>query len=446
MRLLTKHSNLNTLESYYAWSRLVNKGYFMKGTVKAAKGAVCSKCSRKDCFANSYDEVVGHSIPRCIHCNGVPLRLRVVKVIPTEEGSRTVDIHRDDSDQLLTKIADALGVLGQINKELATGTYRPEKYDSKAKEIFKFKNFADKYIESFRACTRLPEEHDDFVSPGGLRNKINSVNKLKEYFGDQDIREINKFTIIEYYRSFMEKFRTRDLAVGELKTMLRFAHFEMGILPDLPVFPILKKARIKRADEIPTVETQGAIILNISNEQYRDMWILTACLAKRPCEVRAFQAWDVDFFTKTITTARHISKGEAGTGDQIIGGRKSIKTSEELGIVVDPIDDYLLNMLAKYTAGKQGEEFIFPGTYKSFVSEDALNAAWRASCAQLGVRVKPYDGTKHATLTEMLRLSKDFASTKNFSNHTNVITLQRYAKSRAEDKRGLLDTTRFREI
>jgi integrase len=424
----------------------------MKGTVKPASGALCSKCSH-DNFKNSYNELVGHSIPSCTKCGGMPNRFKVVKVVPGSSGKGVpIDIYRDEKNQFLTKLADALGVIGQINKELENGTYRPQKYIPKEKEDFNFSNFSEKYIKHFEKRSTYPQEHDEYISPGGLRNKINSVKKLREYFKDASIKDIGPDEIIEYHRSFIKNFRTRDLAVQELKTMLRFAVERDRLLTELPHFPRIKRARIKRAEEIPSAEIQAVIINNIQNKQYRDMWTLAASLAKRPCEVRAYIVEDLHFFNKTLRTARHISKGPKGVGDQIIPGRKSIKESEELGVIYDPLVDedgneFLFDMLSSYTVGKKKTDFIFSGTFKPFVSEDALNDAWRRSCKELGFQVKPYDGTKHATLTKLLKESGgNYASTKSFSEHTNVTTLQRYAKTRAEDKRGFLDTTRFRKV
>lgn len=444
MRTLTEYKNPNTLDGSYAWSRLVKRGYFMKGTIKPAKGGLCSKCNGSD-FKNAYDDIVGYSIPRCQGCQGLPTKLKVVITIPDNEGKGVpVDLYRNVDDELLTKVSDALALLGTIHKELKIGTYRPEKYDHKAREVYKFNNFADKYIADAVHRSKLPEDHDDYISPGGLRNKLNSIKKLRKYFGDTKITDIEDLQIKEFNRSFLDKFRARDLAMGELKTMLRYAHRELRILPSVPPFPRIKKARVKRYEEIPTVEIQAAIILNIPEEKYRDMWILTASLAKRPCETRAYKVMDIDFRNKTIRTARHISKGPKGMGDIVINGRKSIKACEDLGIVIDPIDDFLIEKLTKYTANKSPDDYLFPGHVNDFVSEDALNTAWRKSCARLKVKFKPYDGTKHATLTELLKTSGDFGLTKNFSNHTNVLTLQRYVRSRAEDKREMLDTVRFR--
>ena len=447
MTPLTECKNSPTLDAYYAWSRLVKEGYFMKGTIKSAKGAVCSKC-KSETFKNAYDDIVGYSIPRCTKCNGVPTKLKVTKVMPDESGKgKTIDIYRGLEDQILTKISDALALIGSIDKQLTAGTYRPEAYDAKAKEVFKFSVFADKYISTMKQRSQLPTEHDDYLSPGGLRDKLNNVKRLKEYFKDFDIREIQKFQIVEYYRSFLDKFRSRDLAVSELKTMLRFAHSELGVLTTLPIFPKIKRARVKRPDEVPTAEIQSAIILSIPKEQYRDMWILSACLAKRPSELRAYKVCDIDFKNKTIKTARHISKGPKGVGDQVIPGRKSIKASEDLGIITDPLDDFLIELVSKYVSGKKPDDFLFSGHVNEFVSEDALNDAWRKSCALLKVKFKPYDGSKHATLTEMVKnTGGDLARLKNFSSHTNVITLERYVRSHAEDKREMLDTVRFREI
>lgn len=447
MNILPSRVNLPTLDGYYAWSRLVTKGYFMKGTIKSASGAVCLKCSSVK-FKNSYDDIVGYSIPRCIECQALPSKLRVARVLPDRHGNgKEITLYRNLKDEPLTKISDALALLGSITDELIKGTYRPEKYSHKEKAVFRFSKFADTFSEHSLSRTKLPQEHDEFLTPGGYRRRMTLISlHLKPYFKETSIQDISKYTINEFHRSWIDRFRTRDLSVSELRTMLIFAKDQMGLISEIPVFPKIKRSKEKTSEEIPTTEVQARIILNIDNIQYREMWMLIACFAKRSCEGRAWQVRDWDSENKILKTQRHFSKGGKGFGEVLLDGRKSIKKSEKKGIEYDYPDHFLSEILDRHSKGKNPEQFIFNGKIKPFVNIETLNEAWNRSAKKLGLDINPYVGTKHATLTAILGQTGSLGRTKNYSGHTSDLTLQRYAQERTNDKRDLVNSERFREI
>jgi integrase len=446
MNLLTNYKNLHTLNGYNAWSRFVKRGYFMKGTIKSTVDSVCVKCKGKK-FKSAYDDIVGYSIPRCENCQGLPSKLKVSRVIPNEKGNGELrDFYRNLKDEPLVKISDCLAVMGKLDSEITNGTYRPELYNSKSKNHFKFSIFADLFIEEYTRRTILPQGHDEFLSPAGF-SRAESVIRLhlKPHFKDTDIREIKKYEIIAFHNKWVNKFRTRNLATSQLRTMFIYAREVLGILEVVPVFPKMKRATEKSAEEIPSIEIQAKIISNIKNNQYREMWTLIACFAKRSCEGRAWQVRDWSPKDGILTTQRHFSKGSKGVGEVLLDGRKSIKKTDKKGIEYDYPDQYLSEILNRYSSGKKPTDFIFKGLKNAFVNIETLNEAWNKSARELGYKVAPYIGTKHATLSAMLKETGNMAMTSNFSGHTNVLTLQRYAQIKSEDKKSLVDTKRFRE-
>jgi len=447
MNPLTARNNSLTLDAYYAWSRLVKKGFFMKGTIKSTIDSVCSKCKSKK-FKNAYDEVVGYSIPRCVSCQGIPTKFKISRIIPDETGKgKEATLYRGIDDQILTKISDCLAMLGRMDNELVKGTYKVESYNSKTKQIFKFSVFAEAFINNLENRGKLPEAHDDFISPGGKNQAIGIIRRhLIPYFKDSDIREITKYSIIEFNRSWVEKFRTRDMSVAQLKTMLRMAYSEMSLISSVPVFPKIKKSKEVGEEEIPEIEIQARIIQNITTIQHRELWTLIACFAKRSCEGRAWQVQDWDSLKGVLKTQRHFSNGGTGIGDKIVSGRKSIKKTEKKGVELDYPDAFLSEVLNRNCQGKKPTDFIFNGENQAHVHFEALNRAWRVSCKKLDVNYKPYCGTKHSTVSSiMIATNGNLALTSNFSGHTNVITMQRYGQTKQETKRELVNSSRFRE-
>jgi integrase len=450
MRAFTEDDSEPIFANSLDWMAKVSRGYYLKGSVLAGRHAKCVSCHLTK-FKIEYSPLVGCKLPLCINCKGPPNKLKVRKLIPSLKGKGKVkDFARGVDDQLLTTVADALALIGKINEELLLGTFRPENYDAEVKEKLKFSTYAKYYIEYKERRTKLPQEHEEYLTPAAFRNsKWLALIVLVKYFKDTDIRRITKLTIKEFERSWMEKFRTRDLALGELKTMLRFAKSELRILEKLPDFPSIKRARHRRIDEIPSVAVQAKIIQNIKNRTYRAAWTLAAVYAKRACEVRAYKVKDVCLIDRTLTTCRHFSVGGKGVGEVLLNGRKSIKLDCEQGVVLDTLDDYMVILLKEFITGKKPNDFLFPHhkTPGEFIRRDILDSAWRRAAGELGLeRYRPYAGTKHSTLSDLLKDGGDYASLKNFSAHTNVITLERYAKTRAEDKKGFVKTERFLEI
>lgn len=439
--------NLN-ISSYLlttSWQGKVKRNYYMKGSIKAAKGALCVRCSNSS-FKSTLDEFFDLNVPKCTACGGAPSKLKLSKVIPTNDGVGVLkDFYKDLQGNPLLKIKDAVKLLANLNDDLKDGTFRPEAFDYKSREKLRFSNFANEYLEISTKRTMLPVEHQDYLSPAGFRSKQGLINnELKPYFKDRLITEIDKFDIQAFSRSYLSKFRTRDLAMGELRTMLRFAFYEMGLIQTVPPFPKISKARQKKVNEIPSREIQIEIINAISDEMYRTMWILAASLSKRPCEVRAYKVEDFDVKNRTLRTKGHFSKGPKGIGEQLIPGRKSIKQNEDFGELVDKLDDYLYGLLVKYVFGKTKDDFLFKGSRNSFVSQDALDDSWRKACKKTGHIFRPYDGTKHASLTEFLKRGGSLEQARAKAGHKSARMTETYAKIAAIDTSDFLDSEEFR--
>lgn len=434
-----KHSYM--IDSTYSWSRKLKRGIYMKGSILSARRSACVQCGNTS-FNTEENKLIGFKIPLCTKCGSVPDRMRVRKVIPGKDGSSiTKDFQLGIDDKPITSIAQALALLGRINDELVKGTYRVEDYDARTKNDLKFKNFSESYIKWSEHRAKLPDTHKDAISKKTLDSKKNSVKHLQKFFQDIDIRDITKYKIREFERSWLDKFRSRDLALGELKTILKkFAREELGVLDIVPVFPKINRARELQPSEIPTALEQAKIINNISVELYRDAWTIGAVYAKRPCEIRALKVCDVNLAERTLTTRRHFS------GNQLRSGRKSIRETSDHGTVVDHLDDYSCFLLLKYVTDRDPDEFLFENRlFKGRdIKETTFTDAWYKACNRVGLKYKPYAGTKHATLTNLLEETNgNFSILKEFSAHTNVVTLQRYAKPRKEKKARFVDSARF---
>ena len=441
-----KNSNKRNTFNPNSWRRKVNLGMYMKGSIRAHNNAHCVKCGKKQ-FKQINVELIDQKVPQCSSCGGGPNRYILRKIIPGVNGKgKTKDFYTDHAGNILKDVKECIGLLYKINSELESGGYEPEDYDAGFREDLKFKVIASEYIKHLDTRSRLSSNHDNSITPSSLRNSKCHLRNLLPFFGDIDVRKINKRLILSYFNSWEDRLRTRDLSTSELRTILRWAKRDLEVLKELPEFPKIRRARELRQDEIPTIEEQMKIILNIKNEVYKTAYILGAILAKRPSEIRAWKVEDVDLIKKTIQTKAHFSKGGKGIGEVLISGRKSVKESHDLGIITDPLDDYLCEILNPYVENKDPMDFLFINIKGNFLKQSCFREYWVKSAKELGLgKFKSYAGLKHCTLSNLIEITGDFGLTKNFSGHTNIKTLERYAKNKGNKKSEIIgqSTSKF---
>ena len=424
-----------------SWQKQVKKGYYMKGSIKAAKGAVCPKCACTT-FRNIYDEFIGYSVPKCAKCFGPPNKLKVTKLLPGNgnEKAEKKDLYRDLDMKPLTKISQAIALIGKLNDELKGGTFRPEEYNPKAKERLKFNNYADEYLDIIKYRYKLPEGHEQRISKKTLDSIVGLVEReLRPFFKDTPINDISQVQIQQFKRSYLERFRTRDLALGLLRTMLRYAFNELNLIDRVPPFQKIPKARRLRVDEIPTKEIQVQIIEAIDKEKYKAMFILMATLGIRPCEVRAYRVSDVDLKNNLITAQGHFSRKD------FMPGRKSIDQNESMGVLVHKLDSNLVRVLSSFMKNRKQNEFLFQGERGPYVCESALWEAWERASKKLGIKkYRPYAGTKSASATDMIKKGHSMESVRGLLGHKNAQTTEIYANIAAIDTEGLIDSSMFK--
>lgn len=412
----------------------------MNGRILSDCGSVCS-CG--GLFKSKKDLIIKIEYPACQSCGLPPSKLRVRKSFPNRDGSIYKKDFHSYEGKGLRSVGDCLELIGQLNQEIHGGEFKIERYNAKAREQMSFANVAKKYLEYNEARALLPQAHDNYISPGGLRViKTNLNSHLLPYFSFKNtnqekketlyIDEIGKFEIKQFHNSYTEHFRARDKALGELKTLLYFAKNELEYIKEVPKFPEIKQAKSLRAEEIPDLDVQVKIISAIDNELYRDMWILTASIACRPSEIRALHVGDVDFFKEKITIQRHFSEGGKGSDKLPIPGRKSIKANEELGIITHKLDAFLMTMLFKYTANRNSDEPLFKST-NGYVSATSFRDSWNKARKKVGEKVTGYVGTKHASLSEFVTRTGDWNKAIKFSKHKDEKSLKRYAQDKSED-------------
>lgn len=369
--------------------------------------------------------------PVCENCGETPSLFRIrAKIVDLNFEDKYIDIRHSQTGERLKDIFDCFSTLKQIESEIEAGIFDIRRYDSQQnKESYLFENFSDEYLSFHENRLKRGE-----ITPSGYDNKKKYVKVLRSFFSGKDIASIRVPSIEQFKNSFTDRFRTRDLALGELKALLNFAH-RMEVIGGVPKFDLVPSSR--KRSEIISMDNAKRIISEVSDHQYKVMIALLAIYPIRPSELRAIQWRDIGYFEKTVKFCRHFSK------DILIDGRKSVSGGEKSELtypLVKEFEEYLMSIPRPLNS----KEFIFTGSRNDFVSEKCLSNAWKKALAKVNKELKEkkmiplpayqlYE-LRHARLSQIAEQSNgDIVKMLKVSGHTNPKTLmERYVRSSSD--------------
>lgn len=407
------------------------EGKFMGGCILSddKKGCVCGgkfiqvniNFLFKDYPFLKQDEGDDYSVPVCEFCKSAPRLLRIKRYVPGKFGDsgKKITIRYSHTNKRLTKIFDAIAVMKLIDKEIHEHTFDPMKYTkTDTLNALQFDGFvAKKYLPYQEKRAKNNE-----LSPEGLKKKKTAIKHLVKFFGDRDLRAISRGAIREFYDSWEDRFRARDLATQELAVILKYA-VEIEFLTHSPTLPKIKESQGVSADNILSPQEQERVLSHFENPLYRAMAEILIFHALRPCEVRALQWRDIDFKNKIIKIERHFSLSK------IIEGRKSVKQGHYI-----PLLENIETILSNMPRPMDSREFIFKGSQGGAVGERVLSRAWlkamEAAFKDVRARDKKttslYEGTKHSRLTYLKSMGFSDEDIMLLTGHTSPKALKRY--------------------
>lgn len=400
----------------------LNRGHFLSAKIYPDTKKSC-QCGHQEIL---YKDFHGYKIPECANhtCKKSPeLYVIAANVIDTAGIQKRIKIRHSQAGNRLNDIIDVLSTLKQINIEMQRGTFDLRRYTSnQSREDFKFSNVVNSYISANERKLARNE-----LTPAGLSDKVASIKNLLPYFTDTDIGAIDDRMIRNFYDSFTDKFRTRDKAVQELKTILKYAVND-GRIDKIPKFPSIAPAKMVNSQNFLTKEQQNLVISKIENPIYRAAIKVLAMYALRPCEVRSLKWKNIDRKKNTFYIQSHISRGSD------ISGRKS-QTSASHELPIMPEFEEILDSIPQSI---NPEGYVFKGEKGGFIGTNALTKAWNKACKEANVKnATLYIGTKHSTLSLLSSKATDAQLVK-LSGHTNSRMLRRYAQSNIDDIKKLL--------
>ena len=217
--------------------------------------------------------------------------------------------------------------------------------------------------------------------------------------------------------------KTRRNVLGAFRSFMSWLHRrgEIDRIPEFPEIPVDEYTPV-----IISSETQD-LVLQAIPEGRRGGFLAAAHLGLRPGEIRALDV--SDYHDGWIT----ISKAVKGPSTKApIRGTKTRKVRRL------PVDEELRAWIERRMAEVTAEERLrgpvplFPNPTGRSVdrrwTSNALREEWNRACDEVGVRVRMYEGTKHAFASDALRRNVPKEKLQKFLGHADARSTDRYAK------------------
>lgn len=401
--------------------------HFNVGDFLSAKIYSDVKGNRCDCGGSfiSYESMKGYDIPCCNNCGENPNLYKIhARISDDANNKKTVVIRNSQDNKRLRDWVDVVTTLKRINQEINEGVFDYRRYSSAmSKKNLLFENYIkQKYIPYYERKSLIKGKEG--ISPGGLRKKKSLIkNHLEPYFKGIDINSINRVMIKKFKDSYVDKFRTRDLALGELKRILNYA-LEYEDIKTIPLFEPIPKAKQRKS--VASISTIREVLPLVDDEYYYKLFKICETYPIRPCEVRCLRWKDINFRKRTITIQRHLSDGVE------MDGRKSIDIDSESGkgSITFPLTDDVVMILKSVQRSINKDDLVFPSKRdrEKFISHTVLPDHWSKACKKAGVEYfEPYE-IKHAKAFEITTQTGNLKSTMDALGHTNINTTMRYLR------------------
>ena len=362
-------------------------------------------------------------MPVCSSCESLPELLRIKRYLPSlnEGRGKEVTIRYTKANKRLTDIIDAISTMKRIDEELKTGEFEPIEYASKAdRDFFKFERQSNDYVSLQEQRVKRGE-----LAPYSFEGKERYHRLyLVPFFRDAFVDEISRIDVLNFYNSFTDKLRTRDLATQELKCFLRFLN-DVELIKNVPRFPKTSSSGKHDGENFIDLDTQALIINSIGNPLYRAAIKTLAIYMLRPCEVRALRVMDLNFDKNTLTISHHFSK------NKLIKGRKSDSKKNEVHLHRLPITNSFIEILDEigFSDKWSPTQYLFSNSDSSPLGMKTLTTHWKNTANKIGFSgVTLYQGTRHAGLSNLVRNGVNESIAMRISGHTTLGTFKRYAQ------------------
>jgi len=258
------------------------------------------------------------------------------------------------------------------------------------------------------------------------------IRIAKEFFGNQDVREIRKLDIINYKEHCEKKFTWKPKTLKDnldlFKTFMYYLKDDLEVIDKIPPFPgidvpeapfrwIGQKDQLQLFEKVP--------------EEHRPIIAFLMLHGCRPGEARALKSRDIDLEQGSITISATFSKN-------VYREKRKGKRSQP---VVIPIHPELRNYLEVRLKNSLPEAFVFinPTTGKCYY-EKKLRKIWQHVRKQAGIsnELRLYDASRHSFASQLVNSGVSLFTVSKLLGHSSTKMTEKYSHASLESMRAEL--------
>lgn len=355
-----------------------------------------------------------YKVPRCVECGKPPRELKIKVTLPG--GGSPKDIYFTGRGQRIRTLSQADGWLRDHHDDIERGTFKPELYTGKKKQLELSVGWQLQADYEWRK-ERLGQKG---CSPKYVTGLKSMLKVARPYFDRIKIHEINTGHLEEFLECGASTPLQRARIIQWIFPVLKKAAKKYPSV-QIPVRPELPQA--EKVEEFMPREVQLEIASHAT--WFKEALQFGTMYPMRPCELRALQWGDIDFGNRTVTICRHFSG--AVLDDH---GRKSQGKGSRYRKVVLHLHDEALSLLRSLKRTSiEPNEFVFKTRTGNPIYESGMYRAWKRACNDAGYGHHPvYQSLKHSTAYYYVnREDVPIEDMRAICGHSSLASTERYA-------------------
>jgi len=354
----------------------------------------------------------------CPTCQTTPKRFYVD--LPWE-GER-VRIFSDMTGQILDSYDRAETILEHLKYEIAHHTFDPRNYIKAEASKLWAANLLDRFLK----------DRIDAIAPSYKKDYKRMVEIAKNFFQNQDVREIRKIHLINYMNHCREAFKWKDKTLKNnmdlFRSFLNYLKNDLEVIKVVPSFPEI---------EIPEPQfkwlnamDQTALFEKVSEEDKPIIafLMLHGC---RPGEARALKRKNVDIENGAITIAATFSKN-------VYREKRKGKRSRSVTL---PLHPEMKAWFENRISNTLPETFIFINlrTGQPY-SQEAVIRVWDKVRSNAGIEsgLRLYDASRHSFASQLVNAGTPLNKVSKLLGHSSIKMTEKYAHHTIEGLRAEL--------
>lgn len=244
-------------------------------------------------------------------------------------------------------------------------------------------------------------------------------NHIRPQLGSEPVAMITDDDIRRFIAHLETKLAVKTVhnIVGTLAGILDYAVKRGDIKASPYHHSMLPKAKPREEDDLfLTADEVRKVIGNVKAEWARDIFSLMLATGLRPAEARALQVKDARLDAKHPTVrVTKAMKQDKKTGDYV-GPPKSQMSVRSIGLPPSAVE-----MLKRYTDGKNDSDQLFPGPNGGHLSRYILNWHWNKAVERSDLKTKPtLYALRHTHASLMLEAGMDIWKLSRHMGHGSV--------------------------